>query len=382
MSISAGLSVVDFPVAEEDAGHQARVDAMVAAPGLRVVVEDRPRHDAGGAAPRHAIARVVAHEQLRRVLDVGPRVELRRVERLADRDLTAIAKTAQLSPNLRFQRGGLRAWLDDALRFPPLQVEEDAREPDGVGPRRGPVDVCQPVATPVGARLEREVALLSQPRVEVHAAAKRVEAVVRHHHQHVVFAELLHDAADHRVVVPVEIEDGVLIAVGGLLACRVLRVEIPPEHVLNAIGGVEHADQRALAQPAQAREEHVLPFAIDVVGLLQEHALVGDALVERPRVLGEAQGGIRADPLRQVHRVVERVRHRHRRLGGIEVDGRHVHREVVVHLDDQQPRDARDGDARRRLEPESHPVAQLSSRQRDLSCHPHRHSPVLPNGSG
>ena len=131
-----------------------------------------------------------------------------------------------------------------------------------------------------------------------------------------------------------------------------------------AIGGVEHADQGALAQPAEGREEHVLALPIDVVGLLQEDALVGDAFVEGPGVLGKAERRVGADSFRQVHRVVERVRHRHRRLLGIDVDGRHVHREVIVHLDHEQARNPRDRDARCRPEPQRDPVAQVSRRQR------------------
>ena len=41
-------------------------------------------------------------------------------------------------------------------------------------------------------------------------------------------------------------------------------------------------------------------IAIDVVGLLQERPVVGDALVEGPGILGEAQGGVRPDLLRHV----------------------------------------------------------------------------------
>ena len=43
MSTSAGSCVVDRAVAEEHAGHQPRVDAVVAAPRLDVVLEHRPR---------------------------------------------------------------------------------------------------------------------------------------------------------------------------------------------------------------------------------------------------------------------------------------------------------------------------------------------------
>ena len=40
---------------------------------------------------------------------------------------------------------------------------------------------------------------------------------------------------------------------------------------------------------SSAEKNIVLALAIDVVGLLQERPVVGDALVERPGVLGEAE---------------------------------------------------------------------------------------------
>ena len=67
------LLVVDVPVAEEHAGHQARIDAVIAAPRLDVVLEDRPADDAGRAVPRRAVAGVVADQQVRaRSRDTGP----------------------------------------------------------------------------------------------------------------------------------------------------------------------------------------------------------------------------------------------------------------------------------------------------------------------
>src|SRR6185503_15608829 len=52
------VGAVDAPAREEDAGHEPRVDAVVPAPGLDVVLEDGPRDDTGGAVPGRAVTGV------------------------------------------------------------------------------------------------------------------------------------------------------------------------------------------------------------------------------------------------------------------------------------------------------------------------------------
>ena len=72
MSMSAGSSVVDRSAAEEHAGNKARVDAVVATPGLGVVLEHRPRDDARRRVPRVAIAGVVADDKSGAFSRYGP----------------------------------------------------------------------------------------------------------------------------------------------------------------------------------------------------------------------------------------------------------------------------------------------------------------------
>ena len=185
--------------------------------------------------------------------------------------------------------------------------------------------------------------------------------MVGNHHQDVAVTELGQNPPDHRVVVPVELRDRVLVRRRTGLARRGMAwLEVPPEHVLDPVRCVEHADDRAPALPLEGREEHLLPLPIDVVALAQEDVVARHALVQRPRVFCEAERGIRADALREIRRVERRVRNRHRRLFGIDVDGRQVEREMLVHLGDEQPRQAMDVDGGRRVELQFHPGAQPS----------------------
>src|SRR5262249_2533012 len=75
---------VDRSVAEEHAWHEPRIDAVIAAPRLDVVLEHGPGDDAGRAVPRRAVAGVVADDQIGAVFEVRTRVQLRWIERVAD----------------------------------------------------------------------------------------------------------------------------------------------------------------------------------------------------------------------------------------------------------------------------------------------------------
>jgi hypothetical protein len=133
--------------------------------------------------------------------------------------------------------------------------------------------------------------------------------------------------------------------------------------VLDAVGGVR-STWRPCAS-SQSDEEHLLALAVDVVGLLQEGAVVDDALVEGPGVLGEAERAVGADPLLEVRGVVGRMRDRHGRLLGVDVEGRDVEREVLVHLRHHHPALGLDLQAGRGLEGERHPVRELAGREVD-----------------
>src|SRR5260221_11122447 len=84
------IVAVDLAAGEEHAGHQPRIDAVIAAPRLDVVLEDRPRDDAGGAVPRGAIAGVEADQEVGRVLEIRTAVERRGGEGLVDGHLARL----------------------------------------------------------------------------------------------------------------------------------------------------------------------------------------------------------------------------------------------------------------------------------------------------
>ena len=204
--------------------------------------------------------------------------------------------------------------------------------------------------------------------------------MVGEHDQEIVVAQLLHHPADQGVVVPVVVLDRpALPARLAPVRRRMAVLRVAPEHVLDAVGGVEDAGETAPPQTLQGGEEHLLALAVDVVGLRQERRVVGDALVQRGRVFGQAESREVADPLRQVRRVVRGMGDRHRRLLRVDVDRGQVERRVLGGLGQHHPGQAVDLDAGRGAKLETHPAGQLSPSEFDrLARHRHRRGFGLP----
>ena len=71
----AGVFTLHGSVAEENAGHERWVDAVVAAPGLLVGVEHLFRRAADRCLPRYAITALVADDQVGTILAIRSLVE-------------------------------------------------------------------------------------------------------------------------------------------------------------------------------------------------------------------------------------------------------------------------------------------------------------------
>ena len=71
------------------------------------------------------------------------------------------------------------------------------------------------------------------------------------------------------------------------------RVDVAPEHVLQAVGTIEDHHTQPPANLVQRVEEHRLALAVGVQALLQEPLVAQDVLVDRPGVLGQTECGKR-----------------------------------------------------------------------------------------
>ncbi len=122
-------------VGEQYAGHQRRIDAVVAGPLLPVWLQQLDRHRAQRGLPRSAVAAFVADHQVRRlhvVLAAG--VDLAAVEHAADdrRAAVRIGPPGQAIDQLALQRPDLLD-LDDTLRFAPGAVDEQSIQTQRIG---------------------------------------------------------------------------------------------------------------------------------------------------------------------------------------------------------------------------------------------------------
>ena len=69
------------------------------------------------------------------------------------------------------------AWRDDALRELAGEVNEDAAQSDGEGPRLRPIDSGQELLV-APTLVELQIVILLQPAVQIQPATEAVEAVV------------------------------------------------------------------------------------------------------------------------------------------------------------------------------------------------------------
>src|SRR5688572_18175201 len=174
----------DRAVAEEDAGHERRIDAVVAAPALRVVGEDLGGDRAGRALPAVPVAPLGADQQIGRAELLRPRDDA-----VGDLDLAdgpprrrRIDALLELARDLLGEGVVLGALGDDAGRLATFAVDEEAGEPAAEGPRAAPIDRVEPVAGRRLAVLQHEVAVVAQPRVQIDAAPEVGEPVVGDDH--------------------------------------------------------------------------------------------------------------------------------------------------------------------------------------------------------
>ena len=153
----------DRAIAEEHAGNQARVDAVVAAPGLAVVLENAARYFAdrgvpgrrgsrrrnrrSGRARRRGTGRCRARPRARLGgWRGGPRASSRRPESFA-----AISFSSAVASR-RF---------DDPLRLAALLVDVEAGQPEGVGAGAAPIDILEVLPRPSRRIPEGQVAVLA-----------------------------------------------------------------------------------------------------------------------------------------------------------------------------------------------------------------------------
>ena len=256
---------------------------MIPAPAAVVVLDDRAADAARDRAPGDAVAWTKAHDQIGCLRHVGPGVHLFRVVDFSHRvdPFLLVVQPFQPFRDLTLDPLGFLTRLDRPVRFPAGHVQVDPAEPHGVGLRPRPVDVLKHVC-PGERALHSQEPVLMQPAVQVDAAPKWLEAMIGHHDEHRVVAQLAHGPSDEVVHLQVQLLDGLGVLGDVSPAVRWMRaVEMAEEHVLEAVGDVEHAHHRAARRLLERVEEHARALLVNQVGLREKGVLVDDLFVQR-----------------------------------------------------------------------------------------------------
>ncbi len=192
--------------------------------------------------------------------------------------------------------------------------------------------------------------------------------MVGHHHEDRVLRHLLPQAPDEVVRPAVDLLDRVAVLRSErLVVHRVLRIDEPPHHVRDAVGGLDRRHEQVPVVRLEPLEDDLLAVVHRAVGVVEELRLVEPALVERLVArLGPAERAVEPDLLRELLREGGRVGDRDRRVARVHVDGRAVDPQLAPRLEHAELRDAVDAHERVDLERERHPAAPLAGLQVEL----------------
>src|SRR5262245_24552462 len=153
---------------------------MIPAPRLLVVMENVTAGAAHGGVPRHAIASRIANDQDRCRFLVRSPIRLGSLINSLDLRVPGlrIDKRSEPRRDLIAQSLGFLARFDDPLIELAAQIQENARQTDGKRFGLRPIDPRKVVlASP--RVVHNQVTVLLEPAIEVDAATKGVESMIR-----------------------------------------------------------------------------------------------------------------------------------------------------------------------------------------------------------
>src|SRR5207237_4297899 len=158
------------------ASHEVGIErAVVPAPDVAVVLEDRLGRNAERGLPRDAIPGPIRDDEVRDQARVEPAVHLLAAKHARDRTLAVlrIRQTRQAADELGPERLVRRTRVDDPARLPPPDGQVNVAEPHRVRPRPGPLDAFPELTAreeglqvlPLRIALERQIPVLDEPGV-------------------------------------------------------------------------------------------------------------------------------------------------------------------------------------------------------------------------
>ena len=206
-----------------------------------------------------------------------------------------------------------------------------------------------------------------KPCVQVHAARERFEAVVGDDHEQSFIVDLLDNAADELVHAVVEFLNHVRALVARNVTRRgMIFFEITPEHVLHAVGRVEHAGAETLLCFAERVEEHAFAVFMVRVALRQERVVVENFFVESPGIFGKAKRRVRTKHFCQIDRVRDWMRDGQVGTRGIDVDRSDINFDFRRDFFQKEASNALCAEAQPGFEFHGEPIRVIADFERDL----------------
>ena len=316
---------------------------MIAAPLPHVRVHDAARRRSPKRGlPRHAIPIDHADLQIGGILDELPGVDVVALVHPADHSRS----TGRVGDRQQLRRQFVDdlfvvGLLDGALTLAAFQVDEHLAKPHRIRLGARPIHVLPERAAAqeqvaqvllLGPLpLDRQVALVHQPRVEIDRLSKRMESVVRHDDDLRVGTDSLDDLAHHLVHALVDAQDRVAVLGGGLGVVHRMRLVLEsPHHMADAVGGFDDADEQIPPARVEAVHDDLRAIVEGAEQIVHEGLLVDPIFVERPRRFSPAE---RAEVPKPVVEVLRERGGRRNRDGWVvrpPVDWRDVQTQILV----------------------------------------------------
>ncbi len=200
-----------------------------------------------------------------------------------------------------------------------------------------------------------------EPRIEVDASAEGFKPVVGHDDEDASLVELFPDLPDEFIHLAVQVFDDLPAEFcRRALEGRMTLIKIPIEHVLNAVGGLEYADDGPFLGLGQRIEQHPFPFFVVGVGQFEKRTFLQGSFVEGPGVVRLTQGNEAAEELAEIDGIDKGMRYRESGLLRVDIQRSHVHLKVRLKLGNIESGDSLDFHPQARSENDFYPGRELS----------------------
>src|SRR5207248_10209478 len=187
-----------------------------------------------------------------------------------------VANRKQLFSDLLQQGVRLGARRHNALSLASMQVQIQPVEAKPISASLAPIHVGQRlIVVRIGVALQRDVAIIQQPRIQVERAPVRSKSVIGQNQQSRVLIQLGQNLAEHLVHLLVELlENGTILRGKSCVVCGMLGVNQPPQHVRVQIAAGEVKEEDTFLKFGELQIEDAAMFGQHRSRLLEKFVVI------------------------------------------------------------------------------------------------------------